>query len=108
MTCGFDPHHSHQNFIGENMKKILAIALLSLTLVSCTDNQNAALYGGTTKIDLPPGEKLENITWKTRDMSVSLWYLTTKRDPSEAPKTHTFKESSSYGVMQGKVIIVEH
>ena len=90
------------------MKKILAIALLSLTLVSCTDNQNAAKFGGTKTINLPAGEKLENITWKISDSNVSLWYLTTKRDPSEAPKTHTFKESSSYGVMQGKVIIVEH
>ena len=90
------------------MKKILAIALLSLTLVSCTDNENAAKFGGRKTINLPAGEKLENITWKISDSNVSLWYLTTKRDPSEAPKTHTFKESSSYGLMQGTVTIVEH
>lgn len=91
------------------MKKILAIALLSLTLVSCTDNIQTGLYGGSQTVHLNPGEKLENITWKIGNSNnPNLWYLTTKRDPSEAPKTHTFKERSSYGIMQGKVTIVEH
>lgn len=92
------------------MKKIIiAIVLLSLTLVSCTDNQHTAMYGGRKKIDLPPGEKLENISWKIQGSNVaSLWYLTTKRDPSEAPKTHTFKENSAYGMLEGKVVIIEH
>jgi len=90
------------------MKKILAIALLSLTLVSCSDNSKTGLYGGSQTVHLNPGEKLENITWKISETNISLWYLTTKRDPSEAPKTHTFKESSSYGIMQGTVTIVEH
>lgn len=90
------------------MKKILAIALLSLSLISCTDNETAARFGGTITLDLPPGQKLENITWKSTNSGASLWYLYTQRDPSEKPKTHTFKESSPFGQIQGKVIIVEH
>lgn len=109
MTCGFDPHHSHQNFIGENMKKIvIVITLMSLTLVSCSQNERTVRIGGTQTITLQKGEKLEYITWKTQGSSVpSLWYLTTKRDLSEAPKTHIFKENSAYGLVEGTVIIVE-
>lgn len=61
-------------------------------------------YGGTTTIKLEPGEKLLEATWKG---SGDLWYLTEPMDSDYTPKTKIFKESSVYGVMEGKVIFIE-
>lgn len=88
------------------MKKILFIIIISvLTLVgfnSC-DQYMARSVGGTTTITLEPGEKLIEATWKEAD----LWYLTEPMDSDYIPKTKIFKESSLFGVMNGKVIFVE-
>lgn len=58
-------------------------------------------------INLDPGQKLENITWKTADTSSSLWILTSPRPTHESPKMYTFKESSNLGLMEGVVYIQE-
>lgn len=88
------------------MKKILFIIIISvLTLVgfnSC-DQYTARSVGGTTTITLEPVEKLIEATWKKAD----LWYLTEPMDSDYIPKTKIFKESSLFGVMNGKVIFVE-
>ena len=44
------------------------------------------------------------ITWKDGG---SLWYLTRPMREDEKPETHVFKQSSSYGIFEGTVTIVE-
>ena len=57
------------------------------------------------KVELKEGERLVNVTWKGNAES-SLWVLT-KNDPTTPPTTYKFEEKSTFGVMEGKVIIVE-
>ena len=84
------------------MKKNILILLIGFVLTisittSCTDNEMARNFGGTEHITLKPNEKLVNMTWKEDD----LWIL--------AKDTITgidhFRESSSYGVWEGEVIV---
>lgn len=55
-------------------------------------------------MDLEPGEKLEEITWKDD----SLWYLTRPMREDEAPETHVFQQSSQFGIFEGSVTVIEH
>ena len=57
------------------MKKLFVVAALALVMVSCTDQQRAKSFGGTSTVELPSGEKLVNVTWKGE---ADLWYLTRK------------------------------
>lgn len=86
-------------------KKIAAIAallVLSFCLSGCQEITRN--YGGTTEIDLEPGLKLEEITWKDDN----LWYLTRPMTDEDIAETHTFEESSLWGICEGTVIIREH
>ena len=56
------------------------------------------------RIELEPNQKLEEITWKYD----SLWYLTRPMTDDDIAETHTFKESSLFGICEGTVIIREH
>jgi hypothetical protein len=85
------------------LKKSLLIWLFSCSLSACTDNQNAKNYGGTAEITLPAGEKLITATWKDTD----LWYLTRPMLATDSAITYTFKEKSSFGMMEGTYIIHE-
>lgn len=85
------------------MKRIAVLALvvlMALVEVSCTSQQRAKEWGGTAKVELPAGQKLVVATWKDEN----LWYL---MRPGEQPETYEFIESSSFGIMNGKVIFVE-
>lgn len=84
------------------MKQLL-ILICFITLFSCTENTRARAFGGTTTVDLPKGYKLVNVTWKETD----LWYLTTLMDSTDKPRTYNFDESSTYGMMEGRVIFKE-
>ena len=84
------------------MKKLIVILLMFLCLTSC-DQSITRTMGGTTKIELEPGEKLVEATWKGDD----IWYLVEPMDSDYVPKTKTFKESSRVGVLEGKVIFYE-
>ena len=84
------------------MKKLIVILLMFLCLTSC-DQSITRTMGGTTKIELEPGEKLVEVTWKGDD----IWYLVEPMDSDYVPKTKTFKESSRIGVLEGKVIFYE-
>lgn len=89
------------------MKKVLLnlllIIVISTMVFSCTENTRAKTFGGTATIVLPKGEKLINATWK----DTNLWYLTRKRSPSESIESYTFQESSSFGMVEGTVKIIE-
>jgi hypothetical protein len=80
---------------------LFTLGILTMGLVSCTDNQRARQFGGTEYIDLPAGTRLSNITWKEDQ----LWVLT--RPDTTAPTTYTLQEKSSWGVLEGQVIIRE-
>ena len=79
------------------MNKLTMVAITLLALASCTDNERARNFGGTETIKLEPSEKFMNLTWKQDD----IWVIV------QDTITGTFyaKEKSSFGIMQGKVII---
>lgn len=78
-----------------------AIILLTLLLSGC---QSAAKHmGGGMTLELEPNQKLEEITWKNDD----LWYLTRPMREDEEPETHTFQQSTDFGVFEGTVTVVE-
>lgn len=80
------------------------MAGMMIAIIGCTQQQRAKGWGGTATINLPAGEQLVTATWK----ETHLWYLTTKRPTNVPPRTYTFKESSSFGMVEGTVIIQEH
>lgn len=87
----------------KRMIKILAIAAVATcTLTGC--QRAAKNFGGDMTLDLPAGQKLEEITWKDN----SLWYLTKPMTEEDVAETYTFYESSEFGVWEGTVTIIEH
>jgi len=80
---------------------ILAISIISAT--GCTSNIRAKKFGGTSTENLASGRKLVTATWK----DASLWILTRPMRDGETPETYDFSESSSWGLVQGHVIIKE-
>ena len=88
------------------MKKFSIILLLGmvLTLASgCTKQRQARTLGGTDVESLPVGRKLVSVAWK-RD---NLWILTKPMTTNDVAETYEFNESSSWGILEGKVIIQE-
>jgi hypothetical protein len=80
------------------MKKFLTLAvILTVLFSSCTDNQRARNFGGTETIKLEPREQFINITWKQDN----LWVIV----QDTISGTIYAKEKSSFGIMQGKVVI---
>lgn len=85
------------------MKKVFLILAAFALFAGCTDNQRARQFGGTATETLPAGQKLVTATWKQDN----LWMLTRPMLASESPETYEFRESSSFGLVQGKVVISE-
>lgn len=81
----------------------MTVILAAICLSGCTVNQRARYYGSDQTITLDKNYKVENATWKEDD----LWILVRPMRPDEQPEKHTFFEHSNYGVLQGKVYIVE-
>lgn len=81
---------------------IVIVLVVVITLNSC-DQALTRSMGGTTKVQLEPGEKLLEVTWK----GDNIWYLVEPMDSNYIPKTKTFKESSKAGILEGKVIFIE-
>ena len=78
----------------------LMVAVLMLT--SC-ENLVTREFGGSQTIKLEKGQRLVEITFKDHD----LWILTEPMDSDYVPKTKMFYEDSNFGVMQGKITIIE-
>ena len=85
------------------IKKILFTLALIFTFISCTENSISRKLGGTMTVNLPKGEKLVMATWK----ETSLFYLTEPMDSSYVPKTKIFREDSSWGLVESKVLFIE-
>jgi len=88
------------------MKKILILLsiVFLMSAISCTEQVRTKTFGGSMTIDLPKNTKLIEATWKGDD----LWYLTRPMRVNEKKETYTFKEESSFGMMEGSVIFKEH
>ncbi len=88
-------------------KKVIIFSLLVLMVLSmcgCSDKTMARNYGGESKVDLKPGEKLEEVTWKDNN----LWILTRPMREGETAEKYTFTEDSEFGIIEGTVYIIEH
>jgi hypothetical protein len=82
---------------------IFALVGLCFTIPACTDNEKARNYGGTETINLEAGRKVMNVTWKEQN----IWVLTRPMHPNDTAETVIFQEKSSYGVYEGKIVLVE-
>lgn len=87
------------------MKKIyLFLSLLTiLSFSSCTEQIRTRRFGGTMVIDIPEGYKVTSATWKEND----LFYFMEEMEEGYSPKDKMFVESSSYGVLESKIIFKE-
>lgn len=93
------------------MRRNLLYSIAFITMISilpimagCTANERAKQYGGTMQVNLPPGQKLVNATWKEGSQ---LWYLMRPMREGEKPEVVTFKEDSSFGLVEGTVVFTE-
>lgn len=78
--------------------------LLALVLFGCTEQERARHWGGAAGVELPRGTKLVTVTWKRNG---SLWYLVRPMREGEQPEEYAFRESSSFGVIEGTVVLRE-
>lgn len=86
------------------MKRIIFSFLVVIALLtSCSEQERARSFGGDLTITLDPGQRLQNVTWKTEE---SLWILTYE-DPTKPPAKYTYREKSKFGIVEGAVYIVE-
>jgi hypothetical protein len=83
---------------------IPVIIILCWLFMGCTEQARTKHFGGSTKIEIPADKKFVNITWKG---SNSLWILTRNRAPNDTKETFYFTESSSWGMIEGSVVLIE-
>ncbi len=76
---------------------------LLLTLLACTDNQRTKAFGGTMTVQIPCDQQVFDVTWKGED----LWYATQPAPSGWKPSQKRFTEYSSYGMIQGEVVLTE-
>lgn len=76
--------------------------------MAACDNITAKSFGGTMTVDLEKDQKLVNCSWKSdKNDGTSLWLLTRARKEGEPVETYKYFEKSTYGVLEGAVIINE-
>ena len=85
------------------MKKTVLIIAMIVCCIFTGCHYTTKYYGGEMTIELEPGQKLEEITWKDDD----LWILSRPMREGEQPETHMFYEKSEWGVFEGTVTVVE-
>ena len=79
------------------MKKLMMILGVMVIMSSCTENVRARHFGGTEELALKPNENVLNVTWKDNEM----WVCT----QDTITRVVYFREKSSWGVVEGTVII---
>jgi len=75
----------------------MMILVAMVVMSSCTENVRARHFGGTETLALKPNEKVLNVTWKDNEM----WVCT----QDTITGVVYFREKSSWGVMEGTVIL---
>ena len=83
------------------MKKIL-ICLAAIVAVGC-ENYTTKRFGGTMTIDVEPGYKVTNATFKGDE----IWYFVEKMDSTYEPTQKKLVEKSMYGALEGTIIFNE-
>ena len=83
------------------MKKIL-ICLAAIIAVSC-ENYTTRKWGGTMTINVEPGYKVTNATFKGDE----IWYFVEPMDSNYTPAQKKFVEKSMYGALEGTIIFNE-
>lgn len=88
------------------MQKVVCLLLVlsSLVLSGCTQNDRTKNFGGKMTVKIQKGKKVVNATWKDDS---SLWLLTRPMRPGEEPEVLTFKQESSWGILEGEVALIE-
>lgn len=96
------------------MKKFaisLVMIVLAMVMIvlggGCTANERAKHWGGTATYNIPAGQKVVTCSWKASDNSTELWILTRPMHSNDVAETFTYTEKSQFGVMEGKVLLVE-
>ena len=86
------------------MKKFLIclIAICAICLVSC-ENYTTRVLGGSMTINVEPGYKVTNATFKETE----IWYFIEPMDSAYVPKQKKFVEKSMYGALEGEIIFNE-
>jgi hypothetical protein len=85
-------------------QKIILSLITAIAFASCTENQMAKKFGGTMKVDLPINTEFVSATWKNDE----LWYIHRPRKQGETVDTITMQEDSKFGLLEGKVLFIEH
>jgi hypothetical protein len=86
---------------------ICIILIIIMGATSCTDNQRAKSFGGTSTINLPAGEKLVTVTWKGE---ADIWYLTRPMTSTDSVETYYFHQDKGSVISltgNGEVILKE-
>ena len=73
------------------IRKYIAILMVMIMLCGC--HGAARNYGGSMTLELPKGQKLEEITWKDDS---ALWYLTRPMRDDEQPETKVVNVAGNY------------
>ena len=91
----------------KNVFKTLACGAAILSMTAC-DNTLTKTFGGTMTVEIEKDQKLVNVSWKSsgKDGS-SLWLLTRPKKDGEQPETYKYIEKSTFGVLEGTVVIQE-
>jgi hypothetical protein len=91
----------------KNFKILLAVLATTILVgcisIGCTENQRSRTFGGSMTINLPPNQKLVNVTWKETQM----WYLIRPMRTNEFPESYKFIEKSSFGMLEGTATFLE-
>lgn len=83
------------------MKKIL-ICLAAIAAVGC-ENYTTKHLGSTMTIDVEPGYKITNATFKEDE----IWYFVEKIDNTYVPTQKKLVEKSMFGTLEGTIIFNE-
>jgi len=81
-----------------------SILVFSLFFMSCTSQQRAKTLGGNVTIEVPCDHQVFDVTWKEPN---SIWFAYQPVTGSWIPVRKIFQESSSFGVLEGKVTFIE-
>jgi PBP1b-binding outer membrane lipoprotein LpoB len=84
-------------------KTLLSLLFVAFFLTSCTEQERAKHLGDNITVEVDPGYKLIEATWKENN----LWVLIEPMEEGYQPKTKIFKESSSYGILEGSITFKE-
>ena len=89
---------------GKQIVMVIALCLVcTLSFTSCTEQIRTRTFGGTMVIDVPNGYKVTSATWKETD----LFYFMEPMEEGYTPTDKMFIESSSYGMLESKIIFKE-